>query len=490
MRVLYLDLDTLRPDHLGCYGYHRNTSPNIDRIAAEGIRFDNFYASDAPCLPSRAALMSGQFGIHSGAVGHGGTAADMRLQGESRSFVTRLSGHALPAIFKRAGMHTAYIGGFPERHSSFWYYAGFREIHDTGMGGMESAHHVTPTALDWIENNAEKEDWYLHVNYWDSHTPYRAPEEFGNPFEKEPAAKWITQDVLDKHRAMPGPHGAQEISMYDNKTSPKFPRQLGEIKDLDDLKKHYDGYDCGTRYMDSHIGQLFEALEKAGVMDDLAVIISSDHGENHGELGLYGEHATADQITCRIPMIIKWPGARKGTVDTGLHYNLDLPPTLADLLGQKQRPEWDGQSFAEAVTEAKDCGREYLVLSQCAHVCQRSVRWKDWLYMRTYHDGYHLFPEEMLFNLKDDPYEQEDLSSEHPDIVAEGSETLKTWHAEMMATQPYGYTNDPMQTVLNEGGPLHAKGFLPKYIERLRQTGREEHVEELIRRHPEEFKPT
>ncbi len=55
MKILFLDLDTLRPDHLGCYGYHRNTSPNIDKIAENGVRFNNYYCSDAPCLPSRAA---------------------------------------------------------------------------------------------------------------------------------------------------------------------------------------------------------------------------------------------------------------------------------------------------------------------------------------------------------------------------------------------------------------------------------------------------
>ena len=59
MRILHLDIDTLRPDHLGCYGYHRNTSPNIDAIAAQGTRFENYYVTDAPCAPSRAALMSG-----------------------------------------------------------------------------------------------------------------------------------------------------------------------------------------------------------------------------------------------------------------------------------------------------------------------------------------------------------------------------------------------------------------------------------------------
>jgi choline-sulfatase len=62
MRIVYFDLDTLRPDHLGCYGYVRNTSPNIDGIAKQGVRFENYFCSDAPCLPSRTALMSGRFG--------------------------------------------------------------------------------------------------------------------------------------------------------------------------------------------------------------------------------------------------------------------------------------------------------------------------------------------------------------------------------------------------------------------------------------------
>ena len=90
MRILYLDLDALNPTHLGCYGYRRNTSPTIDKIAAEGIRFNQVYTTDAPCLPSRTAFYSGQFGIHSGVVGHGGTAAERRNNGAK----PRVSGSA------------------------------------------------------------------------------------------------------------------------------------------------------------------------------------------------------------------------------------------------------------------------------------------------------------------------------------------------------------------------------------------------------------
>ncbi len=488
MRILYLDLDTLRPDHLGCYGYHRNTSPSIDRIAAQGVRFDNCYCSDAPCLPSRTALMTGRFGIHTGVINHGGACADPRIDGPDRGFRDSLSSTSLPALLKQAGLHTTFIGGFGERHSAWSFYAGFREIHDTGMGGMESAEDVTPAVLDWIEHNAARDDWYLQVNYWDPHTPYRAPAGFGNPFENDPLPAWITPEVWERHKVHPGPHGALDTYMYHGAFDPRWPRHPGEMHDMADLHRFIDGYDCGIRYMDTHIGRLFAALEAKGVMDDLAIIISSDHGENLGELGIYGEHGTADGITCRIPVIIRWPGGAEGPrVDNGLHYNLDLAPTLAELLGHPARPQWDGSSYAPAITRGADCGREYLVISQGCHVCQRSVRWGPWLYMRTYHDGYHLVPDEMLYNLADDPHEQTNLAQARPDLCSQGLRYLTEWHDRMMATMPAGYSEDPMRVVLAEGGPFHARGFLKAYVKRLAATGRDSAIAELKRRHPREF---
>src|ERR1700733_6438053 len=81
VRIVYFDIDTLRPDHLGCYGYHRATSPHIDALAERGVRFTDVYASDVPCLPSRTALISGMFGIRNGVANHGGVTADLRAWG-------------------------------------------------------------------------------------------------------------------------------------------------------------------------------------------------------------------------------------------------------------------------------------------------------------------------------------------------------------------------------------------------------------------------
>ena len=489
MKILYLDLDTLRPDHLGCYGYPRNTSPNIDRMAGEGMRFANYYTSDAPCLPSRAAMMTGQFGIHNGVINHGSVRADRTIDAATRGFRDSMAnGGSLVNVLRDAGLHTCYIGGFGERHSAYWYYAGFHEVHDTAKGGMESAEDVTPAVMAWIEANAAKDDWYLHVNYWDPHTPYRAPEDFGDPFKEDPLPAWLTEEVRQKHWGKTGPHSAQDIAMYDNRTNPKFPRYPGELSDMDAMRRMVDGYDCGIRYMDEHIGRLFAALEAKGALEDLVVIVSSDHGENMGELGIYGEHGTADAITCRIPMIVRWPGKVKaGSVDGALHYNMDLLPTMAEMLKRPAKPYWDGRSFAKTLNDGEASGHDQLVISQCCHVCQRSVRWGNWLYMRTYHDGYHLFPKEMLFNLEADPHEQTDLAASRPDVCREGAWRLLNWHDDMMATMPRGHVADPMRVVLDEGGPFHARGALPKYIKRLEASGRGDSVAELKRRHPREF---
>jgi arylsulfatase A-like enzyme len=259
-----------------------------------------------------------------------------------------------------------------------------------------------------------------------------------------------------------------------------------ELKKLEDLRQIFDGYDLGIRRADEHTGIIFDALKGKGVFDDLIIIISSDHGENMGELGIYAEHGTADQVTTRIPLIIRWPGMQSGVMDEGLHYNLDLMPTLADLLGIEPFSTWDGRSFASTVREGFTSGRDYLVLSQSAHVCQRAVRFDNWIYMRTYHDGYHLFPTEMLFDLENDPHEQFNLASKYPEICKQAVYYLNEWHSEMMQTSDSPI--DPMQTVIHEGGPYHARGQLREYCKLLEETGRGWAIEELKKRHPSEFK--
>ncbi len=483
MKVLFIDIDTLRPDHMGCYGYPRHTTPHMDRVAADGLRFDRYYCSDAPCLPSRAALVSGRFGIHTGAVGHSGTNADRRLTGRPRGFSDQADNFNFHHLFRRAGMFTASISTFPERHSSWWFNAGFNETYNVGGRGGESGEEVLPIAMDWLDRHSDRPDWFLHLHLWDPHTPYRAPESFGNPFAQEPLCTFVDEEVLRQHLRHVGPHGLNEFNMYDDQEYPQYPRYPGKATDMAGLRKILDGYDCGIAYADYIVGQLLDELRRRGWYEDMAIFITSDHGENMGEFGIYGEHATADHPTCHIPMIIKWPGGPRGAVDDGLHYSLDLVPTMAELLGLPRWEKWDGQSFAAALTGGEGTGRPFLVLSQMAHVCQRSVRMDDWLYIRTYHDGYHLFDREMLFNLREDPYEQRDVKDDYPAVVDRLARVLLDWVDEQMLRSDAA--SDPLWEVMKEGGPSHTRGFLPAYLRRLEATGRAEGAQELRRRHPD-----
>lgn len=486
MRILFIDVDSLRPDHLGCYGYHRNTSPNIDKIAERGVRFTNYYTSDAPCLPSRTALTTGKFGIRNGIVNHGGEASKLRVSEQNLGFKDGLDQFSLAGIFRQKNMETVLISTFAERHSAWHFNAGWKTVINNGKLGDETASEVTPVAIDWLKENAKKDDWCLYLNYWDPHTPYRTPEEYEEPFANDPLPEWLTEEKIKKDRELVGPHTAQEVDMYWNKPIPKYPRHPSEIKDKKDMRKLIDGYDTGIRYMDDYLGQVLKELRRQGIEDEVMIVITADHAENLGELGIYAEHGTADKATCNIPMIIRMPGMEKPQVDDDLHYHLDLLPTLSEILDVESESDWDGNSFASVLTSNKPSGREYLVISQCAHVCQRSVRFKDWLYIRTYHDGYHLFNKHMLFNVVDDPYEEYDLAEKRPEIVREGIYLLNEWHDEAMNKMKEPI--DPLWTVMKEGGPFHANGHLKMYLnERLIPTGRTDAAKELQEKHPKEF---
>ena len=489
MRVLFIDIDTLRPDHLGCYGYHRNTSPNIDRIAEQAVRFENNYVTDAPCLPSRTALWSGRHGFRTGVVGHMGSSADPFNDGCPRGFRDSYDATSWMSALRRAGLYTVTVSPFGERHSAWEWYAGYREMHNPGKGGLERAEEVVPTAMDWIERHGTQDDWFLHVNVWDPHTPYRTPMEFGNPFEIDALPAWMTEEMHQRAWASFGPHSAQEPGGYDATSTEAWPRVPEQLDSMEAVKRWIDGYDTGIWYADLWVGKLLAALEQAGVLEDTVIIVSSDHAESQGEFDIWGDHQTADHSVCRVPLLIRWPGLTdEGRVDAALHYHFDWAATLIELVGGEVPDNWDGVSFAEAFRAGESAGRDYLVTSQGAWSVQRGVRFEhegeSYICLRTYHDGHKNLEPVMLFNLTRDPYEQVNLAGAHPELVDRAMGMLTDWQHTMMLKSD---TNiDPLMTVLREGGPSHTRYQLPAYLERLQTTERAHHADRLAKLHPDE----
>ena len=488
MNVLYIDIDSLRRDHLGCYGYHRNTSPVIDSLARDGIRFDNVYVSDVPCHPSRTALWSGRHGMKTGVVGHGGTACEPFREGAERAWAGTFYEEGWMRALRDLDYHTTTISSFGERHGCWHWYAGFNEIINPGKAGMENADEVSGLAIDWLKRNGSAKKWFLHVNVWDPHTPYRAPDAFGDPFASEPLPQWMTKDVFARSHAGYGPHSPREPSGFDVEPGgSKYRRMPSPISDMDRVKAWFDGYDTGILYADHHVGLIIDELKRQGLFDQTIIVIGADHGENLGELNVWADHQTADEFTCNVPLVIRWPGtdAPRG-VNQGLHYHFDWAATLVDRLGGTVPPVWDGRSFAPALRAGQDGGRDFLVLSQGAWAVQRGVRFRleaaDWIMLRTYHDGYKDFGPVTLFNLSEDPHEQNDLAASRPDIVDHASRLLEDWRTGMAVSGDSDV--DPLVTVMREGGPFHTKGELPAYLKRLRATGRETAATELEARHP------
>ena len=514
MRILYIDIDSLRPDHLGCYGYHRDTSPNIDKLAASGALVRNLYASDTPCLPSRTAFFGGRFGTHSGVVNHGGVCADLPIQGRDRDFRSRAAENSLASLLTRSGYWTASISPFPRRHSAYQMTYGFNETIDTGRGGLENADVIYAEASRWLGHRAKEDNWFLHVNMWDPHTPYDTPASFGNPFEDSPIDPWITEEIIAKQRASYGPHSAREVPHFDSKINPAYwPWGRGEITSLADAKIHMDGYDCGVRYADEYVGRILNLLDDAGVLHETAIIVAADHGENLGELNIWGDHQTADEFTNHIPGVIRWPGVTASGVElTGFQYHFDLATTIVDLAGPTGKEllavaGWDGMSFSDGLRATKghtqevagldsagggvdanteladrNCaltGRGELYLSQGAWSLQRSIRWQNWILIHTIDTGIKDFAEWMLFDLADDPHQTTNVASQHPDIIQTVGAKLTEEFARMALNCPLG---DPFQVVASEGGPLHARvnGYdWAPYLERLRGTGRSVHADWL-----------
>lgn len=486
MRLIYIDIDTLRPDHLGCYGYHRNTSPNIDKLASQSLLFRNVHASDTPCLPSRTALLTGRFGIHNGVVNHGGKDADPVIDDVNRKFRSQLHLDSFPFRLQQAGLKTVSVSSFAQRHSAFHWYAGFDEAYNVGKFGNETADEVHALASNWLARHGQEDNWFLHVHMWDPHTPYRAAPEYGEPFAHTPLPAWLTEEVRGNHWRGCGPHSAQECTGFapDETARAHYPRQPQSIPDMAAVRAMFDGYDTGVLVADEYVGRLLAQLEELGVASDTAVLLSSDHGETLGELNIYGDHQTADQYTTNIPLLLKWPGIEAGREQHAFHYQIDVTATILELLGQSVPETWDGVSFSQSLKAGTDVGRPHLIVSQGAWTCQRGVRFENWMMICSLHDGYHLFDDVMLFDLESDPHEQRNLANQRPDIVEKGMGLLKSWEAEMLPTAARG--RDPLVHVVKEGGPYHVRGSLRSYLDRLEETGRSALAEALRFKHAEE----
>jgi arylsulfatase A-like enzyme len=483
MRILYVDIDSLRPDHLGCYGYQRPTSPHIDEIAAQGVRFTNYFCSDSPCLPSRAACFSSQPGIQNGIVAHEDTSVASTLRytnherwGEAPLWMHLLAGH---------GMTTVSFSSFANRHLAGWFHFGFRQFYLSSLkNGNENADEVNAIALPWFREHACDDHWFVHLNYWDPHTLYTEPLAHMRHMAQYPAPPWPDENTIQQQRTLTGVRTPQTLwttsegEGYGKSRVPTMPDQIGSRADFEHL---INGYDGAIRYADEQLGVILDELERQGVRDETAIIISADHGEAFGELGQYMEHGSTSPAVNRVPLIVNWPGLTASTAGSQrdeLLLNIDLAPTVSEALGLKIPSGWVGRSFLALLQgHAFSTPRREITLTHGLHTRQRAIFDGRWLYIRTYHPGYFEYPPRMLFDLQADPHQTKNLVENTPAQVQYMDEQLQAW--EQASSVPMDGV-DPLRLV--QATPPRLGGTIDDYVERLRAQGRTADSERLLER--------
>ncbi len=311
--VVVVTLDTTRVDHLGCYGYARNTTPNLDAFCERAVRFDRAWSTSSWTLPAHASLFTGSYPSRHGADYDARGDAVLgevvglpvaryvragKLPDEATTLAERLQGQGY-----RTG---AFVAG-PWLHRSFGLLQGFERKDDavTGFGGRPAAE-ITRAALGWLEEIGSEAPYLLFVNYFDPHAPYepvgRYPEfpRAHEPLEYDYEAIMRGQEALDDERA-------------------------AVLRDR---------YDAEIRDMDRQLGRLLRAVLSRPGGERTLVIVTADHGEALGDEGRFGHGFWLSEELTRIPFLVRYPGDRDaGTQRDDPIQLVDVPGLVAEALG-------------------------------------------------------------------------------------------------------------------------------------------------------------
>lgn len=401
--VLLIVVDTLRADHLGCYGYGRDTSPHIDRLAARGVRFKNTIAQSSWTLPSMISLMTGRYVL--------GTTP--QLPGETDSLAELLSARG----YQTAAFVANNVVGGPEGFSRG--FDEFRSLDDLALAQAEAIQSnvhslgavVNEHVLNWVADNTEA-PFFLYVHYMDPHRPYR-PLEDSPPF----AQSYEPIDELRRERYEQFLEGRPDL------------RDSAEVQ-LQRIRDTIQRYDADVAYVDSRIGELLAGLESLGLMENTVVALAADHGEalfdrlEYPELvrrqgppkdqrladyfkNGHGKHLYQELVAT--PLIFAGPGIHEGRVVTETVPNVAVLPTLLELATGDVIDDRDGTSLLTALTgETFTVDQNRLLYSWCAQATGVFHPKRQLMLVRPNPAGIDFGLTLKLFNLIDDPGEDHD----------------------------------------------------------------------------------
>ncbi len=422
MNVLFLMADELSWWALGHMNPRVHT-PNLDRLAASGVRFDAAYTPSPMCVPTRAAIATGRYvheiGNWSSAEAYDGSVPSWGhlLQGAGKRCVS------IGKLHYRSGLDDT---GFEEEIEPIhipdgvgWVrgllrkpicsYDATAELAEMiGPGDSDYIRYdrrVADRACDWLAEPARKsKNWCAFVSMLSPHYPLIAPPEYYDLYD--PAQFESEAQAVPNHPV------------------------LSEIARFFSHDEHFSGKTRGIAvasyfglctFMDAQMGRVLDALEASGMKDDTLVIFTSDHGEMLGEKGFWTK-STMYESAARVPLIMSRPGIEPGVRDDPVSL-IDIAPTITEAMGIPSRA-FSGRSLLFGAPTGRTVLSEYH--DGGSPVGITLVRWNDgrarWKYIY-YAEGHPA----QLFNLTDDPEEVTDLSAQRPEVCAEALRRLARW---------------------------------------------------------------
>jgi arylsulfatase A-like enzyme len=394
LNIVLVSIDTLRADHVGCYGYHRDTTPNMDRLARKGHRFDRAFTPMPTTFPSHAAMLTSLYPTQLGVRRNGDHLPDQAL--------------SLTQILRSKGYETAAFVSSSPMNGRYGLSRGFDRYDDTGEVPKRRGEDTVAAALTWL-GQKRNGPFFLFVHLVDPHTPYHAPQAFRRRF-----------DAPDE--AMPPAYGFV--------ANPS-------IFTLEKINACIRAYDAEIGHADAALGTLVGDLDKRGLGDSTVTIVVADHGESMGELlkrfGFafdHGKFLYAHEI--RVPLIVSLPPRLSAPAEV-VHdlpvSLLDLMPTVLDLLGidapkrtagRSLLPLIRGQKMLPVVLRAE---RRSFEQPPKRFLMGRGSAVLDWPWHLLTSDGTK--PE--LFDLLSDPEETTDLTAGHARLAAKLAGDVRRW---------------------------------------------------------------
>lgn len=411
--LVLITIDTLRADHLGAYGYSRDTSPHIDALAAGGALFDYAAVQWPKTNPSMASMMTSTY-CTTNAVRNYGAPIDRRLM-------------TLARIMDEAGYYCASFVANAHLGRFFNFDEGFDEVHEL-WARTESAH---PMGLNYVGTygNAEiaervtqwigkrgKGPFFLWVHLLDPHGPYEPPADLAGAY---------TGDEL---------YSSQDRGVAWGKIPPYQKPTRKKVNRLADFVARYDAEIADS---DRTVGRILEALDVGGLTSETLVVLTADHGESLGERGYYFDHGEYLYDSClRVPLVVSRPGRipAGGRIATPVAL-IDLLPTLLELLevdASDYEAGFQGHSFA-ALLRGEEMP-ERAIFSECK-TQQSSVRRGKWKLIDDPRADEQTGKVELrLFDLDNDPMETRNVAEEYAEVRGRLADELSAWKRELEET--------------------------------------------------------